>query len=265
MAEPEMKLDTVPPLLQQLVDNGAMTAALQEQVLKARGAPENKGLGVGQIAMKMDFIKDKQFNAALLSQAINRGKRLEDDLAAIAAAGHGLNHKTKPHWGNNEVLKAGAGAGLPAGAVAAANVGQNIVLMVNDNNPELASDETIREGVAASAQLTRFISGTGEQGLNREEATALRDKAMEALRKATKGKDGKPIPLTDLQGNTVNVEDYIRERQSEIYAGIEARLQQQEQNRGQRQDGPQGPAPQRQQRREPPQGGQQQGGGMGSR
>jgi hypothetical protein len=182
---------------------------------------------------------------------MDKGRAAEQDLETIA------EHGTQAHaqwlvanWGNDGVTPAtNEPSALMAGTAAIANTAQNIVMLVNEENPDRARDEDIQRGVAAASLLTSFIGGDKNVNLTTEEANQLRDAAITGLRKAAEA-----TTLKDKQGNEIALDDFILERGKEIDAGIEERQEQKQKKTteaGQENDGqtlPPAPLSQRVQR-----------------
>jgi len=225
-----MVLERVPAILQQL----RLTPEQIAQINAIRDSERGNRRFVGQIAVDERIVTQEQLNAALLAQVVNKGVAAERDLQTIAHNGaQGHARWLEANWGNRGVNRATDQPSVTAaGTASIANTAQNIVMLVNDNNPQLAGNQDVQAGVRAAARLTRFIAGTSDEGLSAEQARELRNAAMAGLRRGARG-----VELRDTQNppQPINLDDFIRERQTEIDRGINERIRLQGLQQGSRQ------------------------------
>lgn len=213
-----MQLADVPRILDAL----GLEKADQQAIV---GVATERGICAGHAAVQMGARTDEQLQAALLTQASLRADAADNDFATIASTGQTQSAPQwlRANWGNNGVNPTAAHPTIGDGAVAAANVAQNITMLAN-HAPAIARDPQIITGAAASIQLARGI--TGERPLTKTSAKALMAAAKEGLLEAVRQSG---IAPADQQGNPVGVEQFINARFSEITAGVKERLHMQHQ------------------------------------
>lgn len=218
-----MELGKVPQILDILVEQKSITADQKKLILdKSKTDPANRP--VGKIAVEDFGVAQDTVDTALLDQTRRKADAASADLAALQD-GKSLSAPNwlQASWGNNGVAPASKQPGEMPAVSAAANMSQNILVMVKDH-PELAKDDTVKRAVAAAQGISEgFKNGT----ISAEEAQGLADTLGKGLKYVA---DKTGTVAKDKAGNEVSVDEYIKNRTQEITEGASAVVLQREQD-----------------------------------
>ncbi len=230
----QSQLASVPMLLAMLVEQGVISSASQEKVVNAlRVKPEaGKARFAGDLLVEMGILNEKTgepVTSAIVKDCLRQQSMKKIDAALKdmqqIVAGEKLEVPAwlKPNWGNNGLNAPASDITKEDGLSAAANMAQNLVLLVN-RQPAVAKDaQTI---VLALANLARGI----EQGdsprvpvLKKGEEWLSEAKKFEALVTKT------GAALSDNAGNAVDVKQFAQARFKEVTSALELTLGSQKQ------------------------------------
>lgn len=205
---------------EKILAGSQVDGSTKDRVVVLLKKTEAKPLFFGEAAIALGFTDKDRLDAALTAQAASKAAAASADLMLIAEKGK-IEHPPflKANWGNGAINKPSENPTVADGAIAAANVAQNIVMMVGDGKPELAKNETIQKGVVAAQLLAQGIAG--KIPLSADEVKALQDKAKEALTLAATETRMGPKAKEDARDL---LPEYIEARFAEIQSGADQRI-----------------------------------------
>jgi hypothetical protein len=250
-----MQLQQIPKLIDLLEQRKVITPEQKATLLQDvdRG---DAGRFAGEYGLDRGYYSRETLDAALNEQASRRAEAAVKDLQHLFAHGKSeLPYYLQPQWGNNGVSRLSGEATLADGMSAAANMAQNIVLLLNQ--PEVgqltqSDQKLVADAVSAAANLVRGmkdgpsarvpVTGKGESWLENVvsglkfvvqkiqslfgtpdlqayEAASREDidTLQKGLRRAVEIEGS---PLKDQRGQPVNLEDYLQARTQEAEAGL---------------------------------------------
>lgn len=108
-------------------------------------ARENKVLFIGQVGILLGYYDNEILNKYLKKQALQKVDAAVKDIDTIKATKKNQDTPSwlRANWGNNGVSKNKSAITKIDGAISAANVAQNIVMIAN-TNPNLITEKTVQ-------------------------------------------------------------------------------------------------------------------------
>ena len=222
-SKPEgMALSQIPQILDLLYVSGQITADQQARVLE--GIRQGRKGFAGELAVADGFITQDQLTLGLAQQSALKAEAALADINQISQFGS-LPHSPwlKANWGNNGANPTVANPTPVDGLAAAANAAQNLVMLANAN-PDISLMPAYRNGVLAAVNLARGIAqGDSPVVPLSKMADSWRATVNQAL---TVAAQANPAALVDANGQPVDVQQFIANRDAEIAAAVQQTLAQ---------------------------------------
>jgi hypothetical protein len=223
-----MQLAEIPQILELLEQKQVITPEQKTDVLKEldKAKKERTKAFAGEIGIRLGFYDKPTLDKHLIEQTTLKAEAAVADIQEIGQSGkQSVPTWLKANWGNNGVNPAPEEPTIADGVSAAANVGQNIVMIVNDK-PEVASSLTSEvSAVSAVSALANLARGIADGSSNRVPLATKShewiETAKDGLRQVIEKTGYKP---TDRNGTEINLEDFISERFKEVEKGVELSL-----------------------------------------
>lgn len=225
-----MYIANTPQILMLLESNKSLTSDQKSSVLSKMDAMKSEGKRAfaGEIAVEMGFVSQETLNTTLDQKSVNKAKAAVQDIQTIMSSQTTQDAPVwlKANWGNNGVNPAPKKPSVSDGISAAANIGQNIVMLANES-PTLGS-----KNANIGGKIVRAVESSAElaQGLFSKSPTLRADfvKCMINMKTGLEASyafsgDG----ITDRSGAPIKLSSFISERFKEINAAV---MQQTDQN-----------------------------------
>ncbi|MDX2074328.1 MAG: hypothetical protein SFX19_08215 [Alphaproteobacteria bacterium] len=163
-------------------------------------------------AVELGLIAASEVPFQLKNQSLERAAAAVEDIRTIIKSGM----QEQPNWldvhfSNSRSHQEGKETTTTDGAVAVANIAQNIVLLAN-HHPEWA--EELEEAVIDAYTLVRGLGDLqSASNLSKEKRKQLWERVVQALRLIVE-KSGEV--LLDTHGGIVDIEEFLRQRSADV-------------------------------------------------
>lgn len=208
-----LKLAEIPQIL-------SLLGLSSEQIDTVNAAAKERKIFAGQAAVEIGVINQERLDRGLMEQVVRKANAAGEDFATISNSGKQQAPAwLKTNWGNNGVNAAIASPSMVDGAIAAANIAQNITMLANEN-PAIAQSPEVQGGIGAASNLALGIAG--HISMTADDLRNWQAQATTGLREAVRQAG---VALNDEKGSPINIEDFITARFQEIEKGGQLKLQ----------------------------------------